>query len=129
MPTKQEIFDLHKQHPEWCAREMADFFGCPPVNVHVGARRAGLLLPRARICRTRVAQHRDCDYVPGTSFLWRNFPFHVEAALQAGRSVEQIARQFGVNLEIVERTARELLPVPTHSESARRSRERSHVDV
>jgi hypothetical protein len=68
------------------------------------------------------------DLVEDAGFLWRNFPMHVEAALMRGDEVEQIAVRMGVPVWVVARTAAELMPIPTHSETAGRTRGRFGAD-
>jgi hypothetical protein len=38
--------EMHEEHPEWTARQIADELGCVPEQVHVAAHRIGIKLAR-----------------------------------------------------------------------------------
>lgn len=45
MAAKQQVIDLHTQHPDWPAAKIAKVLGCSDAYVRATAYREGLTLP------------------------------------------------------------------------------------
>lgn len=46
MTTKDDVVRLHREHPDWCAAEIAAALGCESAYVRATARRNNLDLPK-----------------------------------------------------------------------------------
>jgi hypothetical protein len=55
--TKNDVIRLHREHPDWCAAEIAAALGCDSAYVRATARRNKLFLPRT-VGRTKTRSQK-----------------------------------------------------------------------
>jgi hypothetical protein len=48
MAMKDDVIRLHREHPDWCAAEIAAALGCESAYVRATAKRNELVLPKTR---------------------------------------------------------------------------------
>lgn len=53
MPTKHDVIRVHKEHPDWTVRQVADHLGCMREYVTATAKRNGLTFRKVAVPRTK----------------------------------------------------------------------------